>query len=454
MTSQELLPQRAPARTRLRGCLASLALLLQVFTAGVLDAGIATAAGLPAVGQASAAPIYLLSAPRTSVPAGAPLQLELTILNGRSEPLAIELPPRLHLRFETAAAVGVLEFAPERSGTLQVAAGGFVRIALRGHAPPNANGVVTVTSTGLATNELALQIQAPAAEAAARNEDAVRSAGLEESAANAAGPPPPATADQGSRKRPASAQATALVDKPPPLAVSVYEPVYFIVGGDDGLNAKFQLSLRYRLFDDRGRLARRLPWIDDLYLSFSQTSLWDLNELSKPFRDSSYRPRLFYSNYHLGKLLDGRLRLGVEAGAGHESNGKDAQESRSFNMLYVRPALSYGDPEGLRLYFAPLIHNYIADGENPDLKDYRGYVDWLFGFGSKGGLDVWATVRKGERSDFGSVELNASYPLSKLSGGDLTGWLMLQYFGGYGESLLDYSRKLDAQLRLGIAIAL
>ena len=47
-----------------------------------------------------------------------------------------------------------------------------------------------------------------------------------------------------------------------------------------------------------------------------------------------------------------------------------------------------------------------------------------------------------------------SYPLSKLSGGDLTGWLMLQYFGGYGESLLDYNRKLDSQLRLGIAIAL
>jgi outer membrane phospholipase A len=208
------------------------------------------------------------------------------------------------------------------------------------------------------------------------------------------------------------------------------------------------------LFDGRGRLASRLPWIDDLYLSFSQTSLWDLSELSKPFRDSSYRPRLFFLDPALTSFLDGRLHVGVEGGVGHESNGKEGTESRSFNMLYLRPVLSVGEPEGFRMYAAPLIHNYIADGENTDLKDYRGYVDWLFGIGSKGGLDVWTTLRKGRRSDFGSVELSVSYPLSKLSGGDLTGWLMLQYFGGYGESLLDYDRKLDSQLRLGIAIAL
>lgn len=245
-----------------------------------------------------------------------------------------------------------------------------------------------------------------------------------------------------------------LVDEPPPLAISVYEPVYLLIGGDEGLNAKFQISLRYRMFDDRGRLARRLRWIDDIYLSFSQTSLWDLDEISKPFKDSSYRPRLFFADYGLTRFRDGRLRLGVETGVGHESNGKEGEESRSFNMLYLRPTLTFGDENGLRWYFAALVHNYIAADENPDLKDYRGYVDWQFGVGSKGGLDFWATLRKGERSDYGSVELNVSYPLAKLSGGDLTGWLMLQYFGGYGESLLDYRRKLDAQLRLGIAVAL
>lgn len=371
---------------------------------------------LPAI--AAHADIVISSRNTHAVP-GAPLELELTITNEQTEPWLLDLPSPLHVKFETATAVSVLEFIPERAGPIQVAPREFAKVRLHGSMPAEAQGTATLLPTGFDTNPVVVQIDATA--------------------------PAPAAAAQADSK---------LIDKPPPLAVTVYEPVYFVVGGDGGLNAKFQISLRYRLFDDRGRLASRLPWIDDLYLSYSQTSLWDLNELSKPFKDTSYRPRFFYANYDLGRMLDGRLRLGVEAGAGHESNGKEGDESRSFNMLYVRPVITAGDPDGLRFYVAPLIHNYIADDENPDLKDYRGYIDWLVGFGSKGGLDFWATLRKGTRSDFGSAELNLSYPLSKLSGGDLTGWLMLQYFGGYGESLLDYQRKLEAQVRLGIAIAL
>jgi len=384
----------------------------------------------------------ILSSTEPSAAAGAPLALDLTILNDTSEPMMVDLPDPVHVHLETATSVATLEFTPANGGMLEIAPGGFVRVRLNGMLPAGAQGTVTLAPTGLQANALALQVAAPASErmqaAGQRAETKAQEQGQAQAQDETAEP----------------ARSTALVDKPPPLAVSTYEPLYVLVGGDGGLNAKFQLSLRYRMFDGNGRLARRLPWIDDLYLSYSQTSLWDLSDLSKPFRDSSYRPRLFFSNYELISFMDGQLRLGVEAGVGHESNGKEGTESRSFNMLYVRPVLSLGDPEGFRMYAAPLIHNYIADGENPDIKDYRGYVDWLFGIGSKGGLDFWTTLRKGKRGDHGSAELNVSYPLSKLSGGDLTGWLMLQYFGGYGESLLDYNRKLDSQLRLGIAIAL
>jgi phospholipase A1 len=356
---------------------------------------------------------FILSAPEGGARVGTPLRVDLIVLNDSESPLRFDLPRTLGARLESASSANTLSLQPDRSGVLEVPPRQFLRIPLAGAVPDDAASTATLTLTELSANALTLNI--------------------------AAAP---------------SAPGTALIDKPPPLALSVYEPVYFLVGGDDGLNAKFQISLRFRLFDDHGRLAQRLPFIDDLYLSFSQTALWDLGELSKPFKDASYKPRLFYANYDLARYFDGKLRVGLESGIGHESNGKEADDSRSFNMLYVRPTLTFGDPDGLRAYLAPLIHNYIAESDNEDIADYRGYVDWLFGVGSKGGLDFWAVLRKGTRSDFGSIELNASYPLSKLSGGDLTGWLMLQYFNGYGESLLDYNRKLDSQLRLGISIAL
>jgi outer membrane phospholipase A len=374
----------------------------------------------------------VISLPKVSAVPGAPLDLDLTITNDKQEPLVLDLPTPLHVRYESAQAIGTLPFTPERSGRVVIAPGQFTRVRLRGTLPAEAHGTATLIPTGFDTNHALVQIDTAA----------LNDAGIDSANANEA------------RAVRASQQAESkLVDKPPPIAVSVYEPVYFLVGGDGGLNARFQISFRYRLFDDKGRLADKFPWVDDLYLSFSQTSLWDLGDLSRPFKDSSYRPRLFFANYDLNRAFDGRLRLGVESGAGHESNGKTGEESRSFNMFYVRPMLTAGDPDGLRIYFGPLIHTYVADDENPDLKDYRGYVDYLVGAGSKGGLDFWATFRKGQRSNFASAELNLSYPLSKINR-DLTGWLMLQYFGGYGESLLDYNRKLDSQFRLGIAVAL
>ncbi|HEX2495043.1 MAG TPA: phospholipase A [Steroidobacter sp.] len=371
---------------------------------------------------------FILSTQDARITAGAPLELQLTVTNDSEASLSVHVPESLNVRLETDAALSALDMKPDRRGSVEIAPHQFLKLSLSGVVPIDVQGAARLSSTTFESNAIMLKID-PAHTAPAQSE----------------------------RKGESATQRTFdpfLVDRPPPLATSTYEPVYLVVGGDGGLNAKFQISLRYRLFDDRGPLANRWRWLDDFYLSFSQTSLWDLSKISKPFTDSSYRPRLFYAHYDLARRMHERLRIGLEAGVGHESNGKQGEDSRSFNMLYVQPTLTFGDVNGLRAYLAALVHNYIADDENPDMHDYRGYVDWRLGLGSKGGLDFWTTLRKGTRSDYGSIEWNASYPLSKLSGGDLTGWIMLQYFGGYGESLLHYREKTDSQLRLGIAVAL
>ena len=104
------------------------------------------------------------------------------------------------------------------------------------------------------------------------------------------------------------------------------------------------------------------------------------------------------ANYDLGALLRRPACASASrAGVGHESNGKEGEDSRSFNMFYVRPTLTFGDPDGLRVVLRaadPQLHRRRARIRTS--KDYRGYVDWLFGVGSKGGLDFWATLRKGD----------------------------------------------------------
>jgi phospholipase A1/A2 len=370
---------------------------------------------------------YVLSTRTPYVMAGQALELTLLVTNPDGAALSIELPPELHVRMDTGPSAAIVEFVPETSGPVAIDPGGFRQFILRGTVPLAATGTATLTTTGFESNPLMIVVDSSVAVPASATEVA--------------------SAED-------TTPAKKVVDKPPPLALSVYDPVYLLVGGDGGLNAKFQISLRYRMFDGNGAIAQRLPWIDDLYLSYSQTSLWDLGELSKPFRDSSYRPRIFYANYDLKRVADGQIRLGIEGGLGHESNGKEGLDSRSLNMLYAKPTLTFGDPEGQRFYVAPLIYYALDEDSNPDIADYRGNVDLLVGFGRRSGWDFWGTLRKGNKSTYGSMELNVSYPLSKLSGGELTGWLMAQYFAGYGESLLEYNRKLDAQFRFGLAIAL
>jgi outer membrane phospholipase A len=50
------------------------------------------------------------------------------------------------------------------------------------------------------------------------------------------------------------------------------------------------------------------------------------------------------------------------------------------------------------------------------------------------------------------VQLDLSYPLKTATLGNLGGYLHLQYFNGYGESLLDYNRKVRPQFRIGLMI--
>jgi outer membrane phospholipase A len=231
-------------------------------------------------------------------------------------------------------------------------------------------------------------------------------------------------------------------------ALSGYEPVYFAAGVTDESSSKFQLSLKFRFFNERAGLAQRVPFLDDLYFGYTQTSLWDLQAPSSPFQDTAYKPRLFYWNPSVWTTTLSPVRLGLETGLGHESNGRGGADSRSIDIAYVRPTLVLGRPGDWQLGFAPLVSAYLDREQVPEIVDYRGYVDWYASLGKADSAQLAATWRSGSKG--WSVELDLTYPLRSVALGNLNGYLHFQYFDGWGETILNYDERGDPQYRVGL----
>ncbi|CAG0965976.1 Phospholipase A1 [Methylophilaceae bacterium] len=234
-------------------------------------------------------------------------------------------------------------------------------------------------------------------------------------------------------------------------ALAAHEPTYFVVGNssDRGGDARFQLSFKYRLFDPDGPIARFSPLFSNLYFTYTQTSLWDLGEDSSPFRDTSYRPGMMYRWAGSGSYwLPDEWRAGME----HESNGQSGTDTRSINTAYLRPAWHIDMPDGKRLSFMPKVYHYLDKDENRDIQRYRGYVDWMARYGREDGLILNGLYRQGT-GGYATGQIDLSYPISEKIFARTGSFVHLQLFSGYGETLLEYDRDRDTQIRLGISIA-
>lgn len=234
-------------------------------------------------------------------------------------------------------------------------------------------------------------------------------------------------------------------------ALTAEEPVYFLFGHghEHGWDARFQISFKYRPFEPKGSVAQFAPFLSNLYFSYSQTTLWDIGSDSSPFRDTSYRPGLFYrwvGNTNGGWLPD-HWRIGIE----HESNGQGGNESRSLNTAYLRPSWQINFASGRKLVFSPKIYTYLDKDENPDIQHYRGYADWQLRYGREDGLMLTGLYRQGTRG-YATGQLDITYPLSDRILSRTGTFAHLQLFSGYGETLLDYNRDRDTQIRLGISV--
>ena len=271
-----------------------------------------------------------------------------------------------------------------------------------------------------------------------------------------AGPPVAAQSESGQSPTGNDAEPSGEPDRFNRFAskLSPDEPLYFVVGWHHGTNAKFQLSFKYRFVNpDAEVLPAAAPFFSRFYFGYTQTSLWDLESESEPFFDTSYRPSLFFRHERLAGWGNGSGWLWGKVGIEHESNGQGGADSRSLDILYAQPVLELANAIGsAHLSVAPRLWVYLGNlGENPDIAEYRGHGQLRVALTGRSEWQVAATGRIGT-SGKGAVQVDLTYPLDRLLRAGVNTYLHLQYFEGWGESLLSYDQRLPWQLRLGIAV--
>ncbi len=367
----------------------------------------------------------LVIPPPERITAGQPVTFQVYFKNDNGETTTFNLPERISARLSSGANSSSLELKadPQTYKTsVQLAPQMVYKVLYVATIPPAVSGQLSVELEGLSANRLLLVVVPPSEEA-----PAVAAAPAQEL------PPGPV--------------------QPAPFALlSPYDPIYFIVGPRGGWNAKFQLSFKYRLIRPDGPLALRYPGVENFYFSYTQFSLWDLSSPSSPFRDTSYIPRLFYFKDNLWRSRSGQTMLGLESGLGHQSNGKDDPQSRSMNIAYVKPILRLGNPNAYHWVISPMIWDFLGPTEGTDLPKYWGYFDLNVKYEKTDAWQLSTDVRVGSETDHRTLQVNLSYPMTRLLLGSFDGYVMLQYFNGYGESLLDYDNRRKSQVRLGFMI--
>ncbi|MDP1645567.1 MAG: phospholipase A [Thiobacillus sp.] len=183
----------------------------------------------------------------------------------------------------------------------------------------------------------------------------------------------------------------------------------------------------------------------DLWFGYTITSFWQAynDTISSPFRETNYEPEAilaYRTNYEIAGFRGRFLNLGMV----HQSNGRSEELSRSWNRVYAQFGFERGN---LALLIRPWYRIPERDeDDNPDIEDYLGHGDLLAVY-RKGRNAYSLLLRNNFRSmdNRGAVKLNWSFPLY----GRLKGYV--QYFNGYGESLVDYNHS---QQSFGFGVSL
>ena len=208
----------------------------------------------------------------------------------------------------------------------------------------------------------------------------------------------------------------------------------------DDRDLKFQFSIKHDLAD--------MGKHGSLWFGYTQQSFWQLYDAinSRPFRENNYEPELIYSLRPNELLPEFALNPDIfNIGLVHQSNGQSNPRSRSWNRIYIQPGIERNYGNGKRLILLVRLWQRIKEpalsDDNPDITDLMGYGDVELRYSLDGKWEATAIARSK------SFQLNLAAPwdsirlLTLAAPGEHNTNIHLQYFSGYGESLIDYNHK-------------
>ena len=208
---------------------------------------------------------------------------------------------------------------------------------------------------------------------------------------------------------------------------------------------KFQISLKSQLNENDLFFKK-----DSLSVGITLEAWWQLysSDLSSPFRETNYQPEIFYLVPLLWGPFDGSTA--VVLGFEHQSNGQVQGLSRSWNRFYTTliyergPFVAYARPWYRVPEEAKESPGDAKGDDNPDILDFMGHGE--VGMSWRKHQFEYAVRGRGNTSTGkGAITIGMTFPLfAKFRG-------FVQYFNGYGDSLIDYDHH---QQRFGVGVAL